>query len=1581
MSRAIRRALSSALALALSVPVGLGLVPGTAAPAEAAGPPVGFTEQIVLSGLHLPTKVVFAPDGRVFVAQKDGVIKVFDSLSDTTATVVADLRTNVYNYEDLGMIGMAVPPSFPADPYLYVSYTYDGLIGGTAPTYNDTCHERSSCAASSRVSRLRLAGDVMTGPEEVLLHDWCQQIESHSIGELRFGPDGALYVTGGDGASGTFVDYGQAGNPTNPCGDPPSPVGGAMTPPTAEGGALRAQDLRTGGDPTGLSGTLIRVDPETAAAMPDNPMAASADANTRRIVAYGLRNPYRWAFRPGTDEVWVADVGWRNWEEINRIVDPADGPVRNYGWPCYEGNSVQSGYRAAQLDLCRSLYAAPAGTATGPHYTYHHNDVVAPGDGCRTGGSAPTGITFYPTEGGNYPAPYAGALFFADYSRGCIWAMRAGPDGVPDPSDIMPFTSTASGPVDLVIGPDNNLYYADLTGGTVRRFHYSSGNLPPQAAFTANPTSGNAPLTVSFDASNTTDPDAGDILTYQWDFTDDGTFDASGPTATHTYTTTGTHTARLRVSDMAGAVDTETLQIFVGTDAPVPVIDSPTAALRWEVGETVSFSGHATDPQDGTLPASSLSWQLINRHCYSADDCHTHHVQSADGVASGTFVAPDHEYPSHLELTLTATDSSGLTSSTTTRLDPKTVNLTFASSPGGLELNHNGAPVSTPAVREVIVGSTNTISAPTPQTAGSSTFTFEGWSDGGAQTHVITAPAIATTYTATYSGSGSCADTFGYTCDTVPGRPIVPADDTVLPLSGDEAITRVDLPFAFPFYGQSYDAAWIDVNGKLSFLDPNGSWGVNTPIPDVSAPNAAIYPFWDDLWARDNSTIRTAVTGTAPNRRFNVEWRNIGLYGSTSGRLTFQVLMEESGRITFNYADLGGARELGNSATVGIENAAGTIALQYSINEAVLANNTAIVITPPGGGGPTDPPPVTGTVSGVVTSNGTPVVGATVTLNPGNLSATTAAGGSYTLGSVPAGTYTVTGTGPGGLTGSGSVTVTAGGTHTTNLTLTGPTNPTPTPTPPPTTPPATTPPATTPPPTTPPATTPPATTPPPAGGVSYTKSTESRPYTPISGGTPIPLTGDDSVEQIELPFAFPFYGHSYTTAWVSANGFLSFEDPGNGQPINGPIPDASAPNAALYPYWDDLVVRADTVVRSAVTGSGDGRRFVLEWYNHGQYGSSSARVTIQVSLSVSGEIVFNYESLAPSKPRERGDSATVGIENHAGTQAVQHSFNEAALADNTAIVFTPSGGGQGPTNQPPVDPTPATTGTVSGVVTSGGTPVAGAAVTLTPGGRTATTTATGSYTIGSVPAGTYTVAATADGGRSASGTVTVAAAGAHTANLALTAPTTAPPPTSQPPSPTPPPASGGGAYTKSTESRPYTPISGGTPIPLTGDDSVEQIELPFAFPFYGQTYTTAWVSSNGFLSFEDPGGAQPINGPIPDTTAPNTGVYPYWDDLVVRADTVVRSAVTGSGDGRRFVLEWYNHGQYGSSSARVTIQVSLSVSGEIVFNYESLASSKPRERGDSATVGIENHAGTQAVQHSFNEAVLADNTAIIFTPQ
>jgi len=103
--------------------------------ASGANLPLGFQETIVFSGLTNPTAVRFSPDGRVFVAEKSGLIKVFDDLSDPFPTVFADLRTNVHNFWDRGLLGLALHPNFPTTPYVYVLYTYDAPIGGIAPTW------------------------------------------------------------------------------------------------------------------------------------------------------------------------------------------------------------------------------------------------------------------------------------------------------------------------------------------------------------------------------------------------------------------------------------------------------------------------------------------------------------------------------------------------------------------------------------------------------------------------------------------------------------------------------------------------------------------------------------------------------------------------------------------------------------------------------------------------------------------------------------------------------------------------------------------------------------------------------------------------------------------------------------------------------------------------------------------------------------------------------------------------------------------------------------------------------------------------------------------------------------------------------------------------------------------------------------------------------------------------------------------------------------------------------------------------------------------------------------------------------
>ena len=133
---------------------------------------------------------------------------------------------------------------------------------------------------------------------------------------------------------------------------------------------------------------------------------------------------------------------------------------------------------------------------------------------------------------------------------------------------------------------------------------------------------------------------------------------------------------------------------------PVPTISVPAATLTWKVGDTINFSGNASDLEQGTLPASALSWTLLIQHCPSGG-CHTHTVQSWSGVASGSFVAPDHEYPSYLTLRLTATDSAGANATTSVDLQPQTTVLNFGSSPSGLQIAVNSSSAATPFSRTV----------------------------------------------------------------------------------------------------------------------------------------------------------------------------------------------------------------------------------------------------------------------------------------------------------------------------------------------------------------------------------------------------------------------------------------------------------------------------------------------------------------------------------------------------------------------------------------------------------------------------------------------------------------------------------------------------------------------------------------------------------------------------------------------------------------------------------------------------------------------------------------------------------------
>ena len=566
----------------------------------------GFQQGAVFTGLTQPTAVKFASDGRVFVAEKSGIIKIFDTLADTTPTVFADLRTNVHDYWDRGLLGLALAPNFPTTR-TSTSCAYAPIRGDRAPMGRGRRDDRS-------VPQIRREPRPMDASSVAGCHG------SRRQAMLRPAPKPSSSRTGASSIPATRSGRSRSGataRSTSPEAMAPASTGwttGRMVRRSTRAAihrqvwaalrhrprlrVVRCAARTSRGSATRPAPTVrsLRLDPLTGQALSTNPLYGGASADDDRLVAYGLRNPFRMTIRPGTNEVWIGDVGWNTWEEINRIVSPTDGTVENFGWPCYEGAARQSGYDGANLSICESLYAGSGfGSVTAPFYTYNHSSKIVTGETCPTGSSSIAGLAFYVT--GAYPTQYHGALFFADYSRDCIWAMLPGATGTPDPNQRLTFVAAASNPVQLTIGPGGDLFYVDLDGGRIMRVRSKA----PDAVATATPTSGSAPLLVTFSGTGSTDPD-GQSLLYAWDLDNDGLFDDGNQSAaTYTYQTAGTiHRAaarhRHRWSDGHGERDNHGQQRQSDRYDHRPSADAYVAG-----GQLIQFSGTGTNPEQGTL--------------------------------------------------------------------------------------------------------------------------------------------------------------------------------------------------------------------------------------------------------------------------------------------------------------------------------------------------------------------------------------------------------------------------------------------------------------------------------------------------------------------------------------------------------------------------------------------------------------------------------------------------------------------------------------------------------------------------------------------------------------------------------------------------------------------------------------------------------------------------------------------------------------------------------------------------------------------------------------------------------------------
>jgi PKD repeat protein len=485
--------------------------------------------------------------------------------------------------------------------------------------------------------------------------------------------------------------------------------------------ALRAQNLDR------FSGKILRVNPADGRGLATNPFYTGDVDDTRsKVWAYGVRNAFRFNFRPGTNTIYIGDVGWDTWEEQN-VVTSGD----NLGWPCYEGDFVQAGYAA--YATCQNLL--PSAVTFGIH-TYAHPP-----------GAAAVGGAFTGTNG--YSSQYQNTYFFADYPRNDISVLKVDASNNLIPGSVNVFTSAADGPVQVEIGPEGDVYYLSILTGEIRRIRYVGDNRPPVAQAAANPMSGLAPLNVTFSSAGSHDPDAGQAITYLWDFGDG--FTSTQPNPSHQYTTNGNKTVTLTVTDPLFVIDQATLVVQVGNTAPTASISSPSDGSHYDIGDTITFAGSATDAQDGTIPAGSLGWSVVLQHCFDGTftDCHDHPHHTSTG-SGGSFQIIDHGDFVFYEIFLTATDSGGLTHTVKHTITPNTVDLTFTSSQPGIQITVDSVAQTVPFVRTVPRKSVHTIFAASPQSPGGTPLHFTSWSDGGNQQHQVTANSSAT-YSATFS--------------------------------------------------------------------------------------------------------------------------------------------------------------------------------------------------------------------------------------------------------------------------------------------------------------------------------------------------------------------------------------------------------------------------------------------------------------------------------------------------------------------------------------------------------------------------------------------------------------------------------------------------------------------------------------------------------------------------------------------------------------------------------------------------------------------------------------------------------------
>ena len=626
--------------------------------------PSGFREEGVSRVVGMTTIAfipkIDEPGFLIFAAVKDGAVVAVPDIDNPNSGEnnfeVLNIASRVCANGERGVHQVLAHPDFLNNRRIYISYTYDK---------NGDCLNDATNGAVNRLSRFRVRDDyrIVESSEVVLLETNPLAEKFHNAGDMFFGNDGYLYLTIGDG-----------------------------------GQSAGAQDTGT------LQGTVVRLT-EDGGIPPDNPFQGSDSrrcsenahpgSNCREVYAYGLRNPYRFALDPNTNDgstrFYVADVGGKVWEEISE--GGTDFPGANYGWGRREGPCRRDSFTNCDPDP----------EFTDPFFWYAHGD-----DGEE--GAAVTGVAAVPN--GMWANEYDDSILYLEFVQGEMYVIKNDGTSCSTPTCDRPVPSwqntlfhklddsNVGRGVQLLFGPyENNrqgaLYYTVAVGRqNIRRVIYEgTRNSAPIARITADRLQAPLGTSIQFDASESSDRD-GDDLEYLWDFGDGSTSTEVSPL--HEFSSTGNFDVELTVTDTGGFSGTATLQAAVGVP-PTPMIQSPPEGTNFSVGDIFMLIGSATDGNGNQLPDASLTWEVRQHH-------NTHFHPFLDPTIGNNISidpAPSPEdylaaTTSHLEVLMTATDETGFSATTNVIIMPQIVELLFNSEPSGLELLVDGYTITTP---------------------------------------------------------------------------------------------------------------------------------------------------------------------------------------------------------------------------------------------------------------------------------------------------------------------------------------------------------------------------------------------------------------------------------------------------------------------------------------------------------------------------------------------------------------------------------------------------------------------------------------------------------------------------------------------------------------------------------------------------------------------------------------------------------------------------------------------------------------------------------------------------------------------